>query len=133
MSKASTDALPEAAPLEGVDRRKSERIPVVVRVDYSTVDDFFSEFTANVNEGGIFIETEERHPPDTLVSLQFSLPGSSEPLQVTGRVVWSTPGGPDQNPGIGIEFEDLDQRARQRIDELVRSLRVESAPPAPGP
>jgi uncharacterized protein (TIGR02266 family) len=128
MTKEIADTFPDSAPLEGADRRKSERIPVVLRVDYSTVDDFFSEFTANINEGGIFIETAERHAADTTVALHFQLPGSEEPLQVTGRVVWNSPGEPGQQPGIGIVFEDLDQRARERIDGLVRSLRVESAP-----
>ena len=128
MAKQSPNPFPDAAPLEGADRRKSERIPVILRVDYSTVDDFFSEFTANINEGGIFIETAEQHPADTTVALHFQLPGSEEPLQVTGRVVWNSPGEPGQQPGIGIVFEDLDQRARERIDRLVRSLRVESAP-----
>jgi uncharacterized protein (TIGR02266 family) len=128
MAKQIPDPLPDSAPLEGADRRKSERIPLVLRVDYSTVDDFFSEFTANINEGGIFIETTEQHPADTAVALHFQLPGSEEPLQVTGRVVWNSPGEPGQKLGIGIVFEDLDQRARERIDRLVRSLRVESAP-----
>jgi uncharacterized protein (TIGR02266 family) len=128
MAKEIPDPLPDSAPLEGADRRKSERIPLVLRVDYSTVDDFFSEFTANINEGGIFIETAEQHPTDTAVALHFQLPGSEEPLQVTGRVVWTSPGEPGQEPGIGIVFEDLDQRARERIDRLVRSLRIESAP-----
>lgn len=125
MAKTNVNPSPAAA-LEDIERRKSKRVPVVVRVDCSTVDAFFSEFTANINEGGIFIETAELHPADTEVSLQFQLPGSAEPLQVAGRVVWSTPGGRDQEPGVGIVFEDLDQRARARIDQLVRSLRVES-------
>jgi uncharacterized protein (TIGR02266 family) len=125
MVKAMSSPSADAELDEGAERRQSERFSVVVRVDYSTVDAFFSEFTANVNEGGIFIETDERHPPDTSVSLQFQLPGCDEPLQVSGRVVWNTHGGRGQQRGIGIEFEDLDQMARQRIDDLVRSLRVE--------
>ncbi len=126
MVKAMSSPSADAESDEGAERRQSERFSVVVRVDYSTVDAFFSEFTANVNEGGIFIETDERHPPETAVSLQFQLPGCDEPLLVSGRVVWSHSGGRGQQPGIGIEFEDLDPMARQRVDALVRSLRVET-------
>jgi type IV pilus assembly protein PilZ len=96
----------------------------VVRVDYKTVDELFSEFARNINEGGLFVETED--PPDvgSLVSLEFSIPGSSEPIQVVGRVVRTGTGERDEPPGMGIEFENLDSQSRELINGLVRDLRV---------
>jgi uncharacterized protein (TIGR02266 family) len=105
------------------ERRHASRAPLVVRVDYSSVEALFSEFTRNINEGGIFIETESPAPIDQMVSLQFQLPGGSEPIKVSGRVVWSTPGGDGEPPGMGVEFENLDPAARARVNELVQSLR----------
>ena len=104
-----------------VEKRRHDRAPVVVRVDYSTVDSFFSEFSRNINEGGLFLETDAPHPADTLVSLQFQLPGSEEPVRVMGRVVRVSDG---DSPGMGIEFENLDAGNRARIDELVLRLRT---------
>jgi uncharacterized protein (TIGR02266 family) len=104
------------------DKRRSARAPIVVRVDYSTVDAFFSEFTRDVNEGGLFIHTEEPCSVDTVVSLQFSVPGTDEPIRTHGRVVWVSQGDPS---GMGIEFEGLDDAARARINQLVRRLRNE--------
>ncbi len=107
-----------------IERRSSRRAPVVVRVEYSTVDDFFCEFSQNINEGGVFIETDRPAPLDSMVQLQFRLPGSDEPVKAAGRVAHVV--GPDagEPPGMGIEFDELSPEARAQIDRLVRELRV---------
>jgi uncharacterized protein (TIGR02266 family) len=110
-----------------VERRRTDREPLVVRVAYATVDALFSEFSRNINEGGLFIETEAPVEMDARVQLQFSLPGSDEPIKAVGRVVHVGPAGRGGPAGIGIEFEELDARARERIDELVQQLRVDRA------
>jgi uncharacterized protein (TIGR02266 family) len=113
------------------EKRRSERTPLVVRVDYTTVDAFFSEFTANINEGGLFIETESPPPAGTAVLLNFKLPGEKEPIRVHGRVVWTRVQGGAESPGMGIEFENLDRAAHARIDQVVRNLRRDSVPGGP--
>ena len=70
-----------------VERRLFQRAPVTVRVDYSTIDAMFSEFTRNINEGGLFVETEAPAEPGTAVELSFRLPGTRDPLKLEGRVV----------------------------------------------
>ena len=132
MAKASIEILEADDERAGdAEKRRSERTPLVVRVDYTTVDAFFSEFTANINEGGLFIETESPPPTGTAVLLKFKLPGEEEPIRVHGRVVWITPQGGAESPGMGIEFENLDRVARARIDQVVRNLRQDSAPGRP--
>ena len=126
MPKAGTGSISRAESEER-DRRRSERTPFVVRVDYGTVDAFFSEFTSDVNEGGLFIETESPQPPGTAVVLKFRVPGSEQPIKVRGRVVWTSRQRPTDIPGMGIEFENLDARARARINDIVRSLRSKDA------
>lgn len=106
-----------------VERRRSARAPLVVRVSYSTIDALFSEFTRNINEGGLFIETESPPPTDTRVTLQFKLPGSDVPVQARGRVVRVQQPGGDEPAGMGVEFEHLGADARERIDEIVRGLK----------
>src|SRR5262245_20653050 len=108
----------------GLERRRAERADLVVRVDYQTVDEFFSEFARNINEGGLFIESETPHPLGTRVDLQFQLPGSDEPAHVVGTVVRSSDGSASEPPGMGIEFDQLDSQTRQRVNELVRRLRA---------
>ena len=107
------------------ERRKSTRSDFFVRVEYRTVDQFFSDFARNINEGGLFVGTENPHPEGTRISLQFELPGSDEPVQVSGIVVRLSDGSPSEPPGMGIEFEELAAADRLRIDQLVRKLRAQ--------
>ena len=117
MPKAKVEPLASPEPSEGPDRRKSPRADVLVRVDYQTVDELFSDFASNINEGGLFVETEKPPAVGTEVSLQFRIPGSEEPVVSSGRVVRTDRG------GMGIEFDGLDADSRSRINELVRQLR----------
>ena len=110
--------------LGGTERRRSDRVDLVVRVDYKTVDELFSEFARNINEGGVFVETDTPPEIGSSVALQFKIPGSQDPIQVMGRVVRIAPGDVHEPPGVGIEFEDLDDQSRNLINDLVRNLRV---------
>ena len=107
-----------------LDRRKSQRADLVVRVEYQTVDELFSDFARDINEGGIFVETATPHPLGTLVDLQFKLPGGDEPVRIKGTVVRISDGEGGESPGLGIEFENLDAPTRQRVNNLVRKLRA---------
>jgi type IV pilus assembly protein PilZ len=121
---ARRKSLPHAAPSHS-DRRKAPRADLVVRVDYQTVDELFSEFARNINEGGIFIESEHPHPVGTDVKLQFQIPGSEDPIRVSGTVVRVSKGDAAEPAGMGIEFGSLDVETRLMIDDLVRSLRAD--------
>lgn len=105
------------------DRRRAERARVTVRIDYGTVDEMFSEFTRDINEGGLFIETEKPHQPGTEVSMQFHLPGGTDALQTIGRVVRVSSGTVGMPAGMGIEFDELTAADRVKIDQIVRALR----------
>ena len=109
------------------ERRRARRADVTVRIDYATVDEMFSEFTRDINEGGLFIETEKPHLPGTEVSMQFHLPGSSEVLSTIGRVVRVSQGDVGMPSGMGIEFDELTAEDRVKIDSIVRALRSEGA------
>jgi len=126
LSRARSD---EHGPISGIDRRRTSRAAVTIRIDYSTVDEMFSEFTRDINEGGLFIETEKPHEPGTEIAMQFHLPGTKEVLQTLGRVVRVSVGGADATPGMGIEFDELTSEDRRRIDQIVRALRSREIPP----
>ncbi len=123
MSKVSLQAAEDLAPAE---RRRSDRAELIVRVDYSTIDELFSEFTRDINEGGLFIETEKPRPPGTEVSLYFNLPGSDRTVKTSGTVVRVCDGSDGRTPGMGIEFEELPQDARVHINQVIRALRCHS-------
>jgi type IV pilus assembly protein PilZ len=122
MEKAIVHA---ANAVEFGERRRSKRVDLLVRVTYQTVDELFSEFARNINEGGIFIETDTPQEPGSAGTLQFKLPGSDELIEVMGTVVRSEEGSEsNESPGMGIEFGDLNASSRQHIDEIIRRLRA---------
>jgi uncharacterized protein (TIGR02266 family) len=104
------------------DRRRSQRERVEIQVQYESVDELFTEFTRDINEGGVFVATESPLALDEPVQLTFRLPGSRQSISVTGRVV-RVQGKDDGAPGMAVAFDSLSDRARDAIDSLVRSLR----------
>ena len=112
---------------EEAERRHAMRASVTVRIDYATVDEMFSEFTRDINEGGVFIETEKPHQAGTEVSMQFHLPGTGEVLHTIGRVVRVSSGNLTAPAGMGIEFDELTSADRSKIDKIVRALRSQSS------
>jgi uncharacterized protein (TIGR02266 family) len=123
MSKVS---LQVAGDLDAADRRRSRRADLIVRVDYATVDELFSEFTRDINEGGLFIETEKPRPAGTEVCLHFNLPGSDRTVKTNGIVVRVCDGSDGSTAGMGIEFEDLPPDARAHINQVIRTLKQRS-------
>ncbi len=96
--------------IDKIERRDSPRAEIVVRVNYQNVDSLFSEFARNINDGGIFIETDTPQPAGTNVELEFKLPGSDQPIEVIGNVVRTIDADqvePDEVAGMAIEFENL--------------------------
>jgi len=120
MSKVSLQA---AEDLEAAERRRSSRADLIVRVDYATVDELFSEFTRDINEGGLFIETEKPRAAGTEVCLHFNLPGSDRTVKTNGTVVRVCDGSDGATAGMGIEFEELPPDARTHINQVIRTLR----------
>ena len=105
-------------------QRRHERVALKIPVDYSSVDAFFTEFTSNINEGGMFVEMDDPPELGTQVQLQFRLPGQTEPVQVEGRIAWTSDGKDDSPGGVGIEFQNLSADVRETINSIVRQLRA---------
>lgn len=114
---------PEPTQIE-LERRKTERTRLVVRVEYSTVDEFFSEFSRDINQGGIFIETTRPLSLGSEVMMRFNLPGGDQTIETIGHVVRISLGDAEEPPGMGLEFEQLHHDDRSRIDRLVRTLKA---------
>ncbi len=70
-----------------------------------------TNYSVNMSAGGVFIETEEVRPVDTLLLLKFKLPGNVAIITCTARVAWvneplhaKKQGAP---AGMGLQFIDL--------------------------
>lgn len=123
-SRAGADA-ERSAEVPGRERRQHARVPVDLEVDYRCDDHFLFAYIADMSEMGIFVRTDSPHPPGTRLVLHFS-PGGGAEIQVEGEVVWINPyrpGHPDSlNPGMGVQFVNLDRPTQERILALVKTF-----------
>jgi len=63
----------------------------------------------NLSQGGVAIHLENTIAMNSVVQLEFALPGSDAPLKVNGKVVWNRQG------NTGIQFTDLRQAIRRDL------------------
>ncbi|MFZ5993741.1 MAG: TIGR02266 family protein [Thermodesulfobacteriota bacterium] len=115
--------------MNGKERRQVSRKAVRLEIYYSTPTDIFTNLSQNLNEGGIFIETDRPAPVGTVVEIKFYLPGDhNKPIETHGVVVWSTntlqgKGAGHTRAGMGIEFENLDNHDKERINNFIRDMK----------
>ncbi|MFN0062793.1 MAG: TIGR02266 family protein [Myxococcaceae bacterium] len=107
--------------------RRADRLQHELLVAYRTVDGFITDWAVNISRGGIFINTRKPLPVGTTVRLIISLPDTAFPFDLSGRVArvneFDNPS--NQVPGMGLEFIDVDDEKRLRIERFVERLRQE--------
>ena len=107
--------------------RRADRLQHELLVAYRTVDGFITDWAVNISQGGIFINTRKPLAVGSQVRLIISLPDTPFPFDLTGRVArvneFDNPA--NQVPGMGIEFVDVDDDKRARIERFVERLRTE--------
>jgi type IV pilus assembly protein PilZ len=107
--------------------RRADRLQHELLVAYRTVDGFITDWAVNISRGGIFINTRNPLAVGTTVRLIISLPDTAFPFDLSGRVMrvneFDNPA--NQVPGMGIEFVDVDEEKRARIERFVDRLRKE--------
>lgn len=117
--------------------RRADRLQHELLVAYRTVDGFITDWAVNISRGGIFINTRNPLAVGTTVRLIISLPDTAFPFELTGKVtrVAEFNNSSNQVPGMGIEFVDVDDEKRARIERFVERLRKElpEAPARPKP
>jgi type IV pilus assembly protein PilZ len=118
---------PEQDRRTGADRRVHERVHVDIEVDYKADDTFLFAYITDISAMGIFVRTNTPEPPGTRLTLRFT-PLEGEAMAFEGEVIWINPlreGEGDyenRNPGMGIQFVDLEPEQRDRILQLVRTF-----------
>ena len=102
------------------DRRAQDRRPIRLKVEYECVEDFLTDYSANLSVGGMFIETSRPLPLGTRFHLRFSLPGFSEPLDSDAEVRWVLDEAVGPIPcGMGVCFENMSDQDTDKIRALL--------------
>ncbi len=102
------------------DRRGKTRYDVKLDVNYRHGDVYLYSRASNASEFGIFLVSDTPLPRGSTLELEFRIPHTREPLTVSGEVRWVEDGAGGQEPGMGIQFTNLDPETQRRIRSLIR-------------
>lgn len=97
-------------------KRKHERKPFFMVVDYSTEDRIFKDYIQNISAGGVFIETHMPFAEGQELSLSFPLPHYQKYIKISGEIVRASP------QGIGVQFTTANQEQEERIKSLMELI-----------
>jgi uncharacterized protein (TIGR02266 family) len=105
------------------DKRKSDREPVTLFVEYEGADDLLGDYTDNLSSGGTFVATNRELPIGTQITLLLGFPGLIEPISIQGTVRWTRgPGtGDTEEGGAGIEFTP--GPARDQLAAMIEKIK----------
>lgn len=104
------------------EKRRDNREPVTLFVEYEGADDLVGDFTENLSSGGTFVATTRELPIGTTVQLVLSFPGLLEPIAIEGTVRWKRASGNSEgDAGAGIEFEA--GPSRDQLAALIEKVR----------
>ncbi len=105
------------------DKRKSDREPVTLFVEYEGAEDLLGDYTENLSSGGTFVATTRELPIGTHITLLLGFPGLVEPIAVQGTVRWTRgpSDGGDGEAGAGIEFAP--GPARDQLAAMIEKIR----------
>jgi uncharacterized protein (TIGR02266 family) len=122
-SVAARPAAPATSPIGKIAlKRVAARVAMQTQVDLSSDSNFFTGFSTNISEGGLFVATVNVLPPGTPVDVTFSLPAGTR-LTVKGEVRWTREVNdrtPEVFPGVGVRFTEVDPAVVSQIKTFVQ-------------
>lgn len=98
------------------ERRKHERKPFFIVVDYSAEERVYKDWIKNISAGGVFIETHMPFSVGQEVSLTFPLPNYQKYIKIIGEVVRI------DLQGIGVRFKMANQDQEKMIKSLLETI-----------
>lgn len=97
------------------------RLEREVKIRVPQFDTFVTEYSSNISTTGMFIHTADPKPPGTHVTFEFSVADDWKLIRGQAQVVWvrHRAQGPEQPPGMGVRFVELDAQSRRLIRWIV--------------
>lgn len=102
--------------------RVHDRVDLEIEVNLRNEHTFFTGFSENVSEGGLFVATEAPYDVGEKVELSLSLMGDEAEV-LHGIVRWVRPGGTSGGlpAGMGVQFVDLTKSTQKALQSFVDS------------
>jgi len=113
----------------GMDRRRFPRIehPCKIKVKRKDSNEMIEAVTENIGCGGICVMLDKDIGLFSVVEVELNLENGLGWIKCNGAVVWvvKKDEAGDKNSGVfdtGIEFSDLNEECRQRIEKMVNGI-----------
>ena len=107
-------------------RRSFRRYTARFAVRFASVQEFVVEYAENISAGGVFVQTLDPPPMNSIIRVEMELPGGGPPVPARALVVHRvTPEEARERgvlPGVGVQFVDADDRFRERIDAAIEHI-----------
>jgi len=118
---AAPAAEPHRLP-DPAERRQATRVGLCVEVGLQSDSNFYTGFTEDISEGGLFVATYKLLPLGSELALTLTLPDGHE-FRATAIVRWvRDPHDPnsDVRPGMGVQFSRIDAEHLEVIQTFTR-------------
>ena len=127
--KRATHLIPSVARdwMPSNERRASIRVEKRLAIEYSSNSPPIKAFVEDLSEVGMYIDVDLALPAGNTMEFSLFLPDGDAETPVKGGavVVWSGP------TGMGVEFTDLSDAARERIHFFVAAVLFDQPPDLP--
>jgi uncharacterized protein (TIGR02266 family) len=103
-------------------RRSVQRFSIEADIGFQSESNFYTGFTEDISEGGLFIATFDCRPAGSMLYINFTLP-DGELVSVEGIVRWTREYNqlaPDTTPGMGVQFTSLAEEHRAAINRFLQ-------------
>ena len=102
------------------ENRKYARVSTRLRCWCEGENVTFYARVGNISEGGLFLRTSTPLARGAKAWLRLEPKGQAE-LRAEATVVWARTGSGEQQPGMGLRFEAVDEQVREQLRTLVEA------------
>ena len=102
-------------------RRSVQRFSIETEIGFQSDSNFFTGFTEDVSEGGLFVATYDNRPIGSNLCVNFTLP-DGHLVSAEGIVRWTREYNgttPNVSPGMGVQFTALTRNDRSKINRFL--------------
>ncbi len=101
-----------------VNERKTERVPLEARITMASQTNFWTGFSENLSEGGVFVSTPNPPALGDVVPVHLQLEDGRAVL-IWGEVRWMREEEDGSHSGCGIQFLNVDARGKAMLCEMM--------------
>lgn len=100
------------------DARRHERVALEARITMSSQSNFWTGFTEDISEGGVFVATNSPPAVGEVLPVHIQT-DDGRAMLVWGEVRWHREEADGALSGCGIQFQNVDGRSRDLLQAMV--------------